>query len=606
MAEIVINEYSSDYSYATGNNSYCTVALPITASWGPAFEDPTTLGVDLQTALEASAFSHFASSQDGLESFVSTYRSAATNWRSAKDYSYQMAITLLTAGYDLDVCRVCPGAHAEGKFTQAGEAASGIVAVKAKYPGTFGNNLVLKLSKPKNRNYWNLIVYTVDSNGTKTAVENKTFVFDIENSTDTINHISEMTSNFVKISISGITTDDAAFNESEISLAGGTDRATDGTASDMMDEAIKLATERFAMVEGADSTDYVAALTAAKETADTATASKLRYLEWVYNATMNVLELLTDKLTYNCNRIILPGWDDQNISEIDDSTVTHMLSISPLHAKLMEVAYDSRCATAYIDVPKCLARAGVYNDSTETSEEGYAQKLSRYLPSTMTDALFNTHAGLFAPWGQYQFAGTAKQFAASPSFLALMIERKTILNQSLQYEWALPTSKSHNLSIGSLDYIVPKKLMDEWQSNEGASVNIIADIPNQGIIVWGDSTLYEVPEASWNALQSMSTRKVFNAVRDQAYKTGLGITFQYNNDEAYSKFYTGVSPFLDTIKSLGAIEDYKVKMSKDINGNDSVNYNSVVGKIYLTFSGVINDITIDLVALPSGTDLSTY
>ena len=37
MADILINEISQNYSYVIGDNSYCCVALPITASWGPAY-----------------------------------------------------------------------------------------------------------------------------------------------------------------------------------------------------------------------------------------------------------------------------------------------------------------------------------------------------------------------------------------------------------------------------------------------------------------------------------------------------------------------------------------------------------------------------------------
>jgi len=36
-----------------------------------------------------------------------------------------------------------------------------------------------------------------------------------------------------------------------------------------------------------------------------------------------------------------------------------------------------------------------------------------------------------------------------------------------------------------------------------------------------------------------------------------------------------------------------------------VNANTVIGKIYLVVNGVINDIYVDLIALPPGVDLST-
>lgn len=62
----------------------------------------------------------------------------------------------------------------------------------------------------------------------------------------------------------------------------------------------------------------------------------------------------------------------------------------------------------------------------------------------------------------------------------------------------------------------------------------------------------------------------------------------------------------DWYDDSGAIDDYYVKMSADINGLDQVNANTVIGKIYLVINGVINDIIVDLIALPPGTDLNQY
>lgn len=610
MAQIIVNEFSSDYSYNVSASSYCTVALPITASWGPAFEDPTTTGKTLEAVKEASAFNHFPSTQAGLEAFISTYRGPAANWRSAKDYSYQLAVTLLTSGYDLDVCRMCPGTHAEASFTDGAEENPKTFTLKAKYPGTFGNNLVATLNKVPNRNYWNLITYVVDSAGASTAVENLVFVFDLDHSTDSIYHVSEVNSAFFDFVVNGVTSDSITFTQTRVTLVGGADRAADGTAEAMMTNAVALATQRFSLIASADSTDYLAALNRVKTAGpDVATASKIRYMEWVYTYTMYALDLLTDKLTYNPNRIILPGWDDQNFAELNGGTqVARISSISPLHAKLMEVAYLSRCATAFIDIPKSLERSGVYIDTTTTATEGYAQKISRYMPAVLAnpDGLFATHSALFAPWGQYIYAGTSRQFDAPPSFLALLIQRAMILNQALQYEWAMPTTRKHNVNVGKLAYNVPKLMLDEWQSLEGVALNVITDIPDLGVSIWGNSTAYEVPPATYNALQNLSTRFLMNAIENVVYKVGLSITFQYNNADAYSKFYAGCSPILDSMKTLGAIVDYKMRMGADIDGLSSVNANTVIGKIWITVAGVINDIVVDLVALPASADLSNY
>lgn len=616
MAQITINEISQNYTYNIGTSSFCTVALPITACWGPGYIDPASAGVEKDTVLENTVWQRFAATQAGLESFVSTYRGPAANYRLAKDYSYQVAMSLLTAGYDILVCRLCPGTHAEATITDS--KSSGTFTLKAKYPGTFGNSLMATLNKVPNRNYWNLITYVIDASGVKTAVENIVFAFDLNNSTDSILHIQEIESNFFTFIVSGKISDDADFGDISSGIiiganadTKGSDRAADIDVAAMMDEAISLATARYATVSATAGTDYIAALNTVKAAnIDAATAATFRYNEWLYTNALDVYDLLKDKLAYNPNRVISPGWDDQNITEIDGTVVTRLGAISPLHVKLMDVAYYSRCATALIDIPKCLPRSAVYNESSKDDEQGYAQMLSRYVPSNAANdvngSLYHTHSALFAPWGQYTYVGTNKQNPASPSFLKLLIDRAMILNQSLQYEWAMPTSRKHNLALGKLDYTVPKKLLDTWQKLEGVGVNVITNIPDLGISLWGNSTLYEVPPATYQALANLSTRFLVNAIENVAYKAGISITFQYNNDEAYSRFYAAVTPILDTMKNAGAIDGYHVKMSADINGLDQVNANTVIGKIYLVINGVINDIIVDLVALPPGTDLTQF
>lgn len=609
MAKITINEISRNYTYSAGNSSFCSVALPITACWGPAFEDPESAGVTLDEMLENTAFQHFPSTQEGLEAFTATYRGPAANYRAAQDFSYNIAVTLLTTGYDVDVCRVCAGTHASATFNATigtGTTTAGTFVVRAKYAGSFGNNLIVTLRQVPGKKYWNLITYIQDSTGVTTAVENITFVFDMDNSTDAILHVSEIRSNFLDFVVTGIETDDdVTMSATKATLSGGSDRPADRSAAAMMDDAIGLATTRYGYVGASDPDKYVSALVQLKgNNPSVSKASTIKNREWNFNAAYQVLDILTDKLAYNSKRMILPGWDDQDIEFITGEKVSRLDGISPLHARMMEVAANTRCCAALLDIPRSLNRSGVWIDSSEESAEGYAQKISNYIPTGTfdDDGLFSTHSALFAPWCQYKYAGTSRNNIAPPSFLALMIQISMIKNQSLQYEWAMPTTRQHNLTIGAPDYIIPKRLLDNWQSIEGVSLNCICQIPDQGMTLWGNSTAYNVPVAQYNALQNLSTRYLFDAIKDLAYRCGIGITFQYNNQEAYSQFYAGCSPLLDTMLSVGAITKYEIHMSKDINALDSVNLNSVVGQIIIWVEGIINDITIDLIALPAGTE----
>ena len=69
MAKITVNPISNNYSINVVNSNYCTVALPITACWGPAFEDPEATGKTPEIALEDTVWTRFNATQTGLQNF---------------------------------------------------------------------------------------------------------------------------------------------------------------------------------------------------------------------------------------------------------------------------------------------------------------------------------------------------------------------------------------------------------------------------------------------------------------------------------------------------------------------------------------------------------
>ncbi len=626
---ITVNVISENNAYNVDTANYCTVALPITSCWGPGFTLPTeevseeTLEDALNDALENTAWSLFPAGPEGLESFIATYRGPSSNYRATKDYSYFIALTLLNSGYAIQTCRLCPGTAASvtipasnGSGSGSGPAATGSLVITAKYPGTFGNNLRVTLTSKTTGSYtyWNLIGYAIDANGTRRAVENLVFVFNPDNATDSIVAIEDLESRFFDFAVDGTIDERVMVTAEPVALLGGSDTLAvnpDESASSVMAKAIKLAEYRYGEESGAA---YMDALKNYTTQVSKSTAEAIRFNEWIYtytvgipgmgvNGVCGVYDLLKDKINYNPNRLIAP-WDDQDILAIaPDYPIDHaVFVVSPLHKELMEVAADSRCATAYIDIPRSLPRSRVWNDQ---EPYGYAQMLSGDT-ATYSDPLYSSNAALFAPWGQYVYSGTSRQAPATPSFMALLIERAMIKNQSAQYEWALPTTRNNNVRLGKLAYTVPKALMDNWQAPDGTRVNTITTVPSLGTTIWGNATLFDVPVATYNALMNLSTRKLVNAVKDTVFKIGIGMEFQYNGQEAYAKFYAGVTPLLDTMRNVGAIEDYKITMAADINNIDSINANSVIGTIYLVIVGVIENITVDLIALPQGTDLSQF
>ena len=688
MAQININEISQNYSYNVATSSYATVALPITACWGPGYFDPDTYFPDehgqeenynqkVSRMLEQTHWLRFPSSQEGLEKFVATYRGPSTPHRLANDYSYQMAMTLLTAGYDILVCRLCPGAHASVVLKQGGkglldEPDVPQILMRAKYPGTFGNNLSIQFTQTAHNSlfkhpptvgaqpadkFWTVTTYLNNrENGTRTALETHYITFHLEFATDQILYYKDIESKYWEITkvtkpikeASGEQIYDIGqFNiyseriETYVDFNGGTDYNTEIGQDDISSKITKLEESKYdnwVQLYYKHQRHFRDKVNFAINNKPLDFKRIALYRTWLHSSLVyakdnsgndtregqvtglnGVYDLLKDKLSYNPNRIISPGWDDQDylfyyddIEQVQKMTGQdrNQLSLepSPIALKLLDVAANSRCATAYIDIPRCLNRQFVKFEGQGTTGQqykGYADALAQNYQQydyVNKDGLLTTHAALFAPWGQYQYVGTSKMVQTTPSFLALMIQRAQILNQPIQYEWALPTNRKHNLRIGKLDWTVPKHLLDKWQSNEGVNINAITTLPDLGTNIWGNSTLFDTPPATYQALANLSTRLLVNAIEDVVYRVGLSITFQYNNDQAISKFYAGVSPILDTLKNVGAIEDYKIKMNPDIRGLDHVNANTLIGKVYVKVFGIVNTLDVDLICLPPGAD----
>lgn len=643
MANITVNEVSQNYTYNIGNNAYATVATPIAACWGPGYFYSDSADAD---ALDRVAWRRYPATQAGMEAFVADYRGPESCYKVAKDFSYYQCLTYLSAGYDVLVCRVGGGATASSQYksyaTSGGGASTNVFKVEAKYPGSFGNNLYVTFTQKSYHvygsndpaYYWMGTVYITDSTGYRSAVESFVFTGSPEEATDSIPYIDDVESAYIVFKdivydiLEVATVIHNHSTDSDEPLEGGSDitDVDDDNLAATKAAIQNIITARFAAGSIADESNptYHSAVDQVFTNAATVGFVKLTAVyarELHYLLAARVIKLLTDKLAYNPDVLVLPGWDDIDFAYLDgvdpaDGPVlavgTSLPQISPLHAIMLQTAYFSRCAVAYIDIPRCVEKQDVYREKPDGQKhEGYAQLLSRYMPTTVGNsgpnaALFNTHGALSVPWGQYRYVGNGKNNLANPAFESLMIERAMILNQAAQYWWALPANRRHNLKMGKLDYDVSKKYLDQWQSLEGVGVNVITNIPELGLSIWGNSTLYEVPPATYQALANLSTRKLFNSIEDLVYKVGISITFAYNNDQAYSKFYAGVTPLLDTMKNVGAIDGYYVKMAADINGLDQVNANTVVGKIYLIVNGVINDIVVDLIALPPGSDLSVY
>ena len=142
MPRINITEHSDTYSFQVRNNNYATVALPITAIWGPAY-----LANDEDSNPD---WVHFSAGYKGTTAFMNTFK-GPNPYLGQREKSFDYAIKLLATGYDVLVKRVdglgVNAAH--GILLQPGETSSDNIrlGLTAKYPGSYGNHLGIVISK---------------------------------------------------------------------------------------------------------------------------------------------------------------------------------------------------------------------------------------------------------------------------------------------------------------------------------------------------------------------------------------------------------------------------------------------------------------------------
>jgi phage tail sheath protein FI len=272
-------------------------------------------------------------------------------------------------------------------------------------------------------------------------------------------------------------------------------------------------------------------------------------------------------------------------------------NVTTLTKKMVEVAAQSKCGCVFLGLPfNCTRSAAV----------DYKDKLNSAI-ATVYSKEYTTFAELVGPWCKttLPISGSNAWITPELAHLLLIINAQGIVG--INKWWMIPAGMTSTGVAHSPEYKIKKTYLDTIQNHdEGVCFNPLMEVPGKGFTCFGNSTLWNKPLGTYNALQNLSTRYVMNALEDLAYRCGIGITFAYNNAAAYDKFYAGMTPLLDTMKNVGAINSYYITMAADINGLDQVNANTVIGKVYISVAGVINDIDIDLIALPPQTDIAQF
>ncbi len=163
--------------------------------------------------------------------------------------------------------------------------------------------------------------------------------------------------------------------------------------------------------------------------------------------------------------------------------------------------------------------------------------------------------------------------------------------------WFSPAGSRRGAYLGvtSLAYTPTKTQRDTLYK---AGINPIANLPGQGILLYGDKTHMNRP----SAFDRINVRRLFNVIERAISLAARNTLFELNDEFTRAEFVNIVEPFLREIKGRRGITDFRVVCDETNNTAAVIDRNEFVANIFIKPARSINYITLNFVAVRSGVD----
>ena len=163
--------------------------------------------------------------------------------------------------------------------------------------------------------------------------------------------------------------------------------------------------------------------------------------------------------------------------------------------------------------------------------------------------------------------------------------------------WISPagTRRGNYLGITSLAYSPTKAQRDTLYKG---SVNPIANLPGQGVMLYGDKTHMNRP----SAFDRINVRRLFTSLEKAIGEFAKASLFEINDEFTRAEFVNNVEPLLREVKGRRGLTDFKVICDETNNTASVIDRNEFVATIFLKPARSINFITLNFVATRTGAD----
>ena len=294
----------------------------------------------------------------------------------------------------------------------------------------------------------------------------------------------------------------------------------------------------------------------------------------VNSSALTTSEILTgfdkveDKDTVQVDFLIAPGMN----SRTDQTTVVN---------DLVSTAQSTRKDCIAVASP---ARTDIVNNSTPNAD---AVTTANTFTNSSYLVVDNNYLKVYDKYNdKYRYIPAASSTAG--------IMAATDLNAAPWFSPGGPR-RGQYLGITALSYTPTKAERDTLYK---AGINPVANIPGQGVLLFGDKTKLNRP----SAFDRINVRRLFLVIERAIALAARNTLFEFNDEFTRAEFVGIVEPFLREIKGRRGITDFRVVCDETNNTAAVVDRNEFVANIFIKPARSINYITLNFVAVRSGVD----
>lgn len=281
-------------------------------------------------------------------------------------------------------------------------------------------------------------------------------------------------------------------------------------------------------------------------------------------------DILADKDKYEVDFIIAPGLD----SSQDQVTLVN---------NLVSIAENTRKDCVVVTSP---SSPSVLNQSATSAVTATVNEANNYT--------FSTYLIVDNNWLKVydKFNDNYRYIPAASSTAGIMAASD--LNTAPWFSPAGPR-RGRYFGVTDVQYSPTKSQRDTLYK---AGINPIANIPGQGLLLYGDKThLTRV-----SAFDRINVRRLFLVLERAIARAAENTLFELNDEFTRAEFVNIVEPVLRNVRGRRGITDFRVVCDETNNTPDVIDRNEFIASIFIKPARSINYITLNFVGVRTGVD----